>query len=98
VISKEPLSVTVDGRDHPMIASEGLRGHALMLPAGKHVVSVTTESWSSFALRMGSVILSSGIIGISIISLTLVAILFVLGRFRSRALNGKAIKAQKAES
>ncbi len=98
VINKEPVSVSVDGRGYRVAPKQGLRGYAFQLPAGKHVVNVTTESWSSFALRMGSVILSSGIVGISIISLTLVAILFVLGRFRARAVNAKAIKTQKAES
>lgn len=98
VLSKEPLDITVDGKSYEAPSTEGLRGHAFMLPAGKHVITVNTESWSSFALRIGSLLLSSGIVGVSVISLILVGILFILGRLRSRGMNGTANPPEKADT
>ncbi len=90
VITREAVEVAMDGEPAAATLPRGLRGYPLLLPAGRHVVTVTTESWSSYALRSGSILLSGGIVAISVISLLLVGCLFLwgrLGRQRRRAVS-----------
>jgi len=77
VIDKEPLEVKIDGASRDGIRSEGIRGYPLVLPPGRHVVVVTTESWSTYALRIVSLLLSGGIVAVSALALLLVGGLFL---------------------
>jgi hypothetical protein len=84
VLSQEAIDVTVDGKPAGRTRPAGLRGHPLLLPPGRHVVVATTESWSLYAFKIGSVLLSGGIVAISAVSLLLVGGLYLVGRLGSR--------------
>ena len=85
VLSRAPVELAVDGAGQAAPASEGLRGVPLLLPPGEHTVVAIAESRTAFAFRVGSIILSSGIVGLGVISLVMIGLVFIVGRLRSRA-------------
>jgi hypothetical protein len=85
VLNRRPIDVSVDGARAGTGGPAGERGYPLLLPPGKHVVVVLTERWLSSAFRIGSLVLSVGIVAISVLSLLIVGGLFVWGRLTARA-------------
>jgi len=67
-----------------------------MLPPGKHVVAVVTESWPSFAFRIGSLLVSSGIVALAALSLLVVAGLFAWNRLGARRAQRSGPRASEA--
>ena len=94
VLDKRPLEVRVDGGAGDGIGSAGIRGYPVLLPPGRHVVVVITESWSSYALRIVSLLLSGGIVAVSALALLLVGGLFLWTRLTSSSFTGKRIQPE----
>ncbi len=91
VVNRPVVELTVDGTPcEPPAAAAGLRGTALVLPAGEHTVVAIVESRASFAFRVGSIILSSGIVGLGVVSLVMIGLVFLVGRWKARAQRAKA--------
>lgn len=80
LLSQAAVEVRIDGRKAEKTLPAGERGHPLLGPPGRHEVVALTESWPEFALRVGSVALSHGIVALSGAALGLVAFLFVWAR------------------
>jgi hypothetical protein len=87
LLSRGADDVKIDGLQTEGTLEPGERGSALACPPGRHEIVALTQSWSHFAIRMGSIALSVGIVILSGLALGLVAFLFLWNRMSSR--NGK---------
>ena len=82
VIDEKPLKVRVDGNKISIQPERGISGWALMLPRGEHTVTIHTRELSKLLLTVFSLIISNtivvvsffAIIGLTLLSITLIAI------------------------
>ncbi len=84
VVNKKALEVRLDGGQGPAAGERGLRGYPLGLPGGSHTVEVIVEGRLSFAFRILSVMLSSGIVAVAVLSLLIVGALFLWAHLSGR--------------
>jgi hypothetical protein len=77
LLSQEPADVRIVDEKGEAGPSPVRDGAAILAPPGRHAVTVVTESWSSFAVRAGSLALSGGIVALAGLALAVVIILFV---------------------
>jgi hypothetical protein len=85
VVSDKPLTVTIDDKPLNTRIEKGLKGWSIIAPPGTHDVYVKTRNASKMVLSVFSLVLSRGILAISLTAiLLLVAIALVTTRRRSK--------------
>jgi hypothetical protein len=87
LLDREAEEVEIDGRAAAGTLSRGKARHGwpLLCPPGRHEVVAITESLPQFAVRVGSLALSGGIVAFSALALGLFAVLFFCARRSHRS-------------
>lgn len=82
LLSREAVEVEIDGRAaaRTLPRAEGRHGWPLRCPPGRHDVVAITESLPQFAVRVGGLALSGGIVVFSGAALGVIALLFLWAR------------------
>jgi len=78
VVNEKPLSVFIDGVKTKCQPLEGLLGWAVMLPQGKHTVTIQTRTLMDLLITVLSLVVSNTILLISLCAITSLSIIIIV--------------------